>query len=95
LSPSSRIDELVFKTWIEPVVIAPIGLLVWDSVDRLLGTYLWFAAASLHLKGRLSNLHESTQRLDLRDAAIEQQYRAEQFRHEQSCLLDTLRGRRR
>jgi hypothetical protein len=95
MSSNCGMDEPTFKTWVDPFVVGVVGVAVWDSVDRLLGIYLLIATVALHLQGRLCALYETTEQLDLRDAAIEQQQRADLFRRDGDGLLGALRGHSR
>lgn len=88
LPENGRWDEVQFKRWGDPLVVAFIGFVVTSELDRPLGMYLLGAALALHLQGWLIQFYESTQRLDLRDAAIEQQLRGTQFQQDARALRE-------
>lgn len=92
MGPSATIDEVTFKTWIEPPLVGLVAGVLLCGIDELLGTYLLFAAISLHLQSRLCSHVEEAQQTDLRDAMIEQQQRAARFRSQQAQVAHILRN---
>ena len=88
----TRIDEVFFKIWVEPLLVI-IGGVLLIAVDRALGSYIATAGFALYLKGRMVNLLNSSQTLDMRDAMLEQEQRAERFREMNGDLIDSIRGR--
>ena len=91
LPENGRWDEVRFKRWGDPLVVAITGLVIASELDRPLGMYLLCAALAQHLQGWLIQFYESTQRLDLRDAAIEQQFRGSQFQQDAQAIREACR----
>lgn len=92
LTGNTRIEEVFFKIWVEPLMVIGSGMLL-IAVDRVLGSYIATAGFALHIKGRMVNLLSSSQTLDMRDAMLEQEQRAERFREMNGDLIDSIRGR--
>lgn len=92
LGPKSRIDEIVFKHWVEPLLVALLGIGL-AAVDTALCSYLIAAGIALYLKGQMISQLHGAQILDMQDAMFDQQRRAEQFRRMNGDLFDALRGR--
>ncbi len=80
LNPKSRIDELQFKMFQEPLLVFIFALLV-IQINQPLGWYLIFGAASLRFKSFVWSRVDDVKVMDLNDAMIEQSHLEERFRH--------------
>ena len=76
----SKISEVAFKTWFEPALVA-IGGLLLCGLDRAFGSFIVTCGASMCIKGLVSYQLRATETTDMRDSMIEQQQRADRFRH--------------
>ena len=76
----SNVSELAFKTWCEPGIVAFGGLMLCD-LDRAFGSFIVTCGASMCIKGLVSHQLRATETTDMRDSMIEQQQRADRFRH--------------
>ena len=82
LPRSMRQQQLLFKRWVDPLIVIALGYWILNAGERLLGTYLIFAGLALRFQGWLINQHQSILLLDMRDAAIEQQILVDRFRQD-------------
>jgi hypothetical protein len=71
--------EMTVKRFVEPLVAFAAAILAY-LVNRPLGLYLFFAAWSLFVTSHLIELRDRKLALDMHDAVIEAQQRAERFR---------------
>ena len=94
LTPRCRIDEIVFKHWIEPLLVGVLGIAL-APMDTALCSYFIAAAIALYLKGQMTSKLHGAQLLDMQDAMFDQQRRAEEFSRMNGQLFDSLRGRTR
>ena len=75
----SNVSEIAFKTWVEPLVMAFLGLLLRQS-DAANGCFLMYCAFAMCVKNLVGQylLHEEL--TDMRDNMLEQQHLADRFR---------------
>lgn len=76
----TKISEVAFKTWVEPSLVAVGGLLLCE-LDRAFGSFIVTCGACMCIKGLVSFQLRAAETTDMRDSMIEQQQRADRFRH--------------
>ncbi len=79
----SKVSEIAFKTWVEPTVVAVLGVLL-RQYDEANSSFLLTCAAAMcfkNLVGQHINYEEVT---DMHDSLIEQQQKADRFRESTS-----------
>ena len=93
LGKRSRMDEVTFKTWVEPFLVAAVGLF-YLSFNQPAGSFILTCGLALRIKMAMASKLHRSRLLDMHDALIEQQIRAERFRQTRSSTGDALHGRR-
>jgi hypothetical protein len=79
----SKLSEVQFKRYIEPVLAASTGLTLCMMGERPLGVYLIIAGVCLFISVSMSELQFEQRAAAMNDQVIEQQYVAERFREMQ------------